>query len=219
MVFGCDAILFDLDGVLIDSSSSIERHWREWAPGHGLEAADIIAVAHGKRTIETMRLVAADLDWEQEAERFTAKEVADTDGVSPIPGAAGFLASLPREAWAIVTSARQDLAQARLQRAGLPIPGLVVAADDVAEGKPAPEGYLLGAQRMGYLPERCIVVEDSPAGIEAARRAGTTVIAVATTHAKDLISDGDVVVDDLRDLCVATLPPAGFRLGIEITTR
>jgi len=219
MRFECDALLFDLDGVLIDSSACIERHWRAWAREHGLDTASIMAVAHGKRTVETMRLIAPELDCETEAERFTSLELADTDGVLMVDAASRLLNGLPREAWAIVTSARADLARARLKQAGLPIPLVLVGAGDVKAGKPAPEAYLVGAARMGIPPERCVVVEDSPSGIEAGKRAGMRVIAVATTHAKSSLVGGDVVVDSLEGLKISRRFSGGARLGIEIDGR
>jgi sugar-phosphatase len=215
MLLGCDAILSDLDGVLIDSSASIERHWRAWAPRHGLDLARILAVAQGLRTIETMRRVAPDLDWEAEAAAFTAGEVADTEGVRPIAGAAELLAGLPRDGWALVTSATRDLAEARLRRAGLPLPGLMITADDVTQGKPAPECYLLASRSLGVPPQACIVLEDSPAGIEAGQRAGMRVVAVAATSPRTAIA-AEAVVADLRALRCCVPPPEGFRLGIEI---
>jgi sugar-phosphatase len=219
MRFECDAILFDLDGVLIDSSACIERHWRVWASEHGLDLAAIMAEAHGKRTIETMRLIAPELDCEREAERFTALELADTEGVLIVDGASRLLNVLPLDAWAIVTSAGTDLALARLKQAGLSIPLVLVGADDVKAGKPAPEAYLVGAARMGIPPERCVVVEDSPSGIQAGRRAGMRVIAVATTHAKLSLTGGDTVLDSLVDLRISRRFSGGARLGIEIAGR
>ena len=167
--FECDAILFDLDGVLVDSTSCITRHWEGWARRHGLEIAAVMQVAHGFRTVETIRLVAPHLDAEKEAERITAIEVADTEGVEAIEGALSLLEGLPEGAWAIVTSGSQELARARLRRAGLPVPQTIVSGDDVSQGKPAPEPYLVGANRLGKAAEDIVVIEDAPAGIESAR--------------------------------------------------
>ena len=200
----CDAILFDLDGVLIDSSACIVRHWRGWAQLHGLDVAVIMRVAHGVRTIETMRQVAPHLNLEAQAARFTAGEIVDTDGVVRLAGAAELLEMIPADAWAIVTSGGRELARARLARAELPIPGTLVTADDVRDGKPAPEPYLLAAKRLGIPAARCVVVEDSPAGIEAGRAAGMPVIAVTTTHARGELLEQDNVIDQLSDLRVST---------------
>ncbi len=199
----CDAILFDLDGVLIDSRICIVRHWREWARQHSLDPAAIMRVAHGMRTVETMQLVAPHLDAEKETERFTAYEVVDTEGVVAIEGASKLLNGLPQDAWAIVTSGSKELAMARLRRAGLPMPRTLITADDVKQGKPAPEPYLVAAKRLGIAPSRCMVVEDAPAGIEAARAAGMQVIAMTTTHSREQLPEGGWVIDRLSALHIA----------------
>lgn len=212
----CDAVLFDLDGVLIDSSTCIVRHWREWAQQHDLDLAAIMRVAHGMRTVETMRLIAPHLDVEEEAARFTAAEVAETDGVVQIEGASELLGMLPADAWAVVTSAGLALARSRMRRAGLPFPRLFVTSDDVKQGKPAPEAYLVAAERMGVATARCVVLEDSPAGIEAAHAAGMQVIAITTTHARDELPEPRLVIDDLSALHVAEGGGGGHRLMIQI---
>jgi sugar-phosphatase len=212
----CDAVLFDLDGVLIDSSRCIVRHWRAWADQHGLDLAAIMRTAHGMRTVETMRLVAPHLDVEEDAERFEAGEVADTEGVLEIAGAATLLRTLPPDAWAIVTSASPKLAVARLRRVGLPLPRTLVTADDVRQGKPAPEPYLLAAEQMGLTPDRCVVVEDSPAGIEAARAAGMPVIAITTTHAPEQLRRYGWLIERLCALDITPGGESGRRLVIQI---
>jgi sugar-phosphatase len=212
----CDAVLFDLDGVLIDSTSCITRHWAAWARGHGLELATVMQAAHGVRTIETMRLVAPYLDVEAEAARFTAREVADTDGVVVIDGAARLLSRLPQDAWGIVTSGSNGLARARLARARLPVPDTLVTADDVQQGKPDPEPYLVGAERLGIPVARCVVVEDAPAGIEAARRAGMRVIGVTSTHPREELLGTAAVAGQLSNLSIATGEGDGGRLTIWI---
>jgi sugar-phosphatase len=194
----CEAILFDLDGVLINSTSCITRHWEEWARRHGLEMTAVMQVAHGLRTVETTRLVAPFLDAEKEAERSTAAEIADTDGVVAIEGALEMLTALPEGVWAIVTSESHELAKARLRRAGLPIPDTLVSGDDVRHGKPAPEPYLVGASRLGRAAERCVVIEDSPAGIEAACATGMQVVGITTTHPREALECA--VVDGLSAL-------------------
>lgn len=213
----CDVLLFDLDGVLIDSTPCILRHWREWAAGNGLDLTTIMEAAHGVRTIETMRSVAPHLDTEIEAARFTAHEVADTEGVSAIPGAGELLAAIPQEAWAIVTSAGATLAEARLRQAGLPIPPQLVSADDVTQGKPDPEPYVVGARRTGTPVERCVVVEDAPAGVTAGSVAGMHVIGIKATYPrKALLQAGaNVVVECLSQLRIHQGTP-GFRLAIEV---
>ena len=210
----CDALLLDLDGVLIDSTSCITRHWEAWAARHDLDLVAVMQAAHGIRTIETMRLVAPHLDLEQEAERFTAGEIADMDGVVVIEGAPELLATLPEETWAVVTSGSAELATARLKRAGLPVPSVLVTAGDVQQGKPAPDPYLLGAERLGLPVESCVAVEDSPAGIQAARAAGMRVIGIAATHAREELGQATVVVDRLSALRITKDDRAGHRLVI-----
>ena len=199
----CEAVLFDLDGVLIDSTSCITRHWREWTRQHNLDMAALMKVAHGLRTVETMRIVAPHLNAEKEAERFTDVEVADTEGVVAIDGALRVVQGLPKDAWAIVTSANHELAKARLKQAGLPMPQTLVSGDDVGQGKPAPEPYLVAAQRLGKAPQQCVVVEDAPAGIEAALAAGMHVIGIAATHPREEL-DGTLIVTKLSDVHIFT---------------
>jgi sugar-phosphatase len=212
----CDAVLFDLDGVLIDSTICITRHWEAWARQHGLDVDDVMQVAHGIRTVETMQRVAPHLDVEKEAERFTAREVVDSEGVVAIDSASRLLNGLPRDVWAIVTSGSRELATARLRWTGLPIPRTLVTADDVRQGKPAPEPYLVGAKRLGVAVEGCVVVEDAPAGIEAARAAGMRVIGIATTHLRDELVGCEVVIDRLSALRIAAGEAQAHRLAIQI---
>ncbi len=148
----CDAILFDLDGVLIDSTSCIIRHWKVWADKHDLDLNKIMQVAHGMRTIETIRLAAPHLDAVKEEEQFTKREIADSDGVVAIEGANQILSSLPDGKWTIVTSGCLELVKARMAKTGCRSQNLVTA-DDVSQGKPAPEPYLVGAKRLGVVPK------------------------------------------------------------------
>lgn len=214
MQLECTAILFDLDGVLIDSTTNITRHWRQWAQRHGLDLAEIMRVAHGRITIETMRLVAPHLPVEEEARHFAAVEVADTEGVITIAGAPALLASLPAAAWAIVTSGSRDVATARLKSRGLPIPKIMVTADDVIHGKPDPEPYLVAAKRLGVPANQCVVVEDSPAGIAAACAAGMRSVAVASTHADHELEAATAIARQLDDIQVDTARDG--RLTIQI---
>jgi sugar-phosphatase len=203
----CPAILFDLDGVLIDSTACVERHWRAWASKHHLEVEPILRIAHGVRNIETMRLVAPHLDAEEEAAQFAADEVADTVGVVAVEAAPGLIAALSDAPWAIVTSCSAALAQARLGTAQLAGPPVLITGSDVARGKPDPQPYLLAASRLGVVPGNCVVVEDAPAGIRSAKRAGMRVIGVAFTYdPADLVASGaDTVIDGLADLVVRRL--------------
>jgi len=199
-VLQCDAVIFDIDGVLVDSTALVERHWQEWAARHGLDPAAIMAVAHGRPSVETMRLVAPHLDAEAEATDMEAREAFDTDGLVRVAGAAELVRSAPARSWAVVTSGSQAIARTRLGFAGVPAPDVLVTSDDVARGKPDPESHLLAAERLGVAPERCIVIEDAPAGVEAARAAGMRVIAVATTHRPEELVEADAVVARLADI-------------------
>ena len=198
--FECDAILFDLDGVLIDSTTCIIRHWQKWAEKHGFDLNKIMQVAHGRPTIEVMRLVAPHLSVEEEARRFQAAEALDTEGVDKIAGAARLLNLLPPDTWAIVTSGTRDVATTRLKHAGLPIPTILITADDVTRGKPSPEPYLLAAKQLGIAPDRCVVVEDSPAGISAAHAAGMCAIAMTTTHTPQELANADAIAEHLSNI-------------------
>jgi sugar-phosphatase len=202
----CDALLFDLDGVLIDSTSAILRIWKDWADTHGVDIREIERVAHGLRSVETIRRVAPHLDAEKEAELFMQRELLDSNGVVAFDGAGALLNSLPEGAWAVVTSAREELVKIRMPLAGLPIPRLMVTANDVKEGKPSPEPYLAGARKVGVPPERCLVVEDAPAGIQAAKAAGMRAVAIASTHTRGALekTGADLVLDKISDLKVWT---------------
>jgi sugar-phosphatase len=196
----CDAILFDLDGVLIDSTTCIVRHWQQWADQHGLDMAAIRPVFHGRPTIETMQLVAPHLPIEEEARRFAAAEALDSEGVTVIDGAAALLASLPHDGWAIVTSGTRPVATARIKYAGLPLPSVLVTADDVSQGKPSPEPFLVAAAQLGLGPDQCVVVEDSPAGLAAATAAGMPAIAVAFTHPAAELTRAVAIADHLANI-------------------
>jgi sugar-phosphatase len=192
-LFTCDAVLFDMDGTLVDSTAVVERQWRRWADERGFDPAPFIARAHGRRTIDTLRELAPDLATEEEAARFDAEEAADSAGVVPVPGAHALLAHLPGDRWGLVTSATATLARGRMAAASLPLPDVLVTADDVARGKPDPEGYQAAARRLRANPARCLVFEDTPAGLEAGTAAGMIVIAITTTHPGHALRDACVL--------------------------
>jgi sugar-phosphatase len=179
--FNCDAVLLDMDGTLVDSTECVVRQWRNWAERHGLELQPILAISHGRPTLETIQLIAPHLATTEEVHAFDEAELEDSEGIKAIRGAAPFVAALPDNRWAVVTSASQKLARLRLQCAGLPIPRVLVSSDDVRRGKPHPEPYLLAAARVGIQPERCLVIEDAKAGVEAALAAGMQVVGITTT--------------------------------------
>lgn len=168
----CERILFDLDGVLVDSLPLIERILRAWAVGHGLDDDEAVARSYGRRDIDLIALVAPHLDAAHEARVIAEREERDFEGIRPIRGAAALLASLPPGRWGIVTSGTRAVARGRLAAAGLPEPDVLLAAEDFERGKPDPEGYLKGAAALGTPPGRCVVFEDARAGVEAARAAG-----------------------------------------------
>lgn len=211
----CNAVIFDLDGVLINSSVCIELHWQQWAEKHNLDLNKIMEVAHGRPTIETMRLIAPHLPTKEEAAQFEAAEALDTAGVVVIEGAAPLLNSLPTESWAIATSGTYVVATARLRHTKLPVPRILVTADDVTHGKPNPEPYLLAAKRLGLSPAECIVFEDAPAGIEAAKSAGMRVIAIASTHSQDQLTMADSIIERLVDIKI-TNSEDDYQLGVQL---
>ncbi len=192
------AVLFDNDGVLVDSKDAGEVAWRTWAGRYGQDPEAVIAVVHGVRSRETVaRFVAPDLVEAATAE-IDALELASTAGTVAIPGAAALVGSLPDEARAVVTSAPRALAEARLRAAGVPVPATVVSSEDVSRGKPAPDPYLAAADRLGVDPAACVVLEDSDNGIRAARAAGVGAVVGIGTSA--LGQGCDVVVADLTHL-------------------
>jgi sugar-phosphatase len=187
--FECSAIVFDLDGVLVDSTGYVEEQWRRWAASKGLPVEPFLKVCHGRRALETIRLAAPHLDAEAEVAAFVP-EAGDGQVLEPVDGAPRLLEALPVGSWAVATSGPRAVATDRLQRAGLPIPAVLICAEDVLRGKPSPDVYLLAAAGLGVVPGECLVVEDAPAGIEAARAAGMGVVALTTTHhAEELRAD------------------------------
>jgi sugar-phosphatase len=200
----CDGVLFDLDGVLVDSARVVVRTWHTWARTKGLDAERFMEIAHGRRPAETIRLIAPDLDAEAEAAELERLEVNDTDGILQIEGALELLRSLPEGSWTVVTSGSRALASGRMRHVGLPLPERFVTADDVSSGKPHPEAYLKGAEILGASPETCVVIEDAPAGVQSAKAAGMRVVAVATTHRAEDLHEADVVLGALSEMRVLT---------------
>jgi sugar-phosphatase len=183
------AFLFDMDGTLINSIPSAVRAWTAWANRHGIDVDALMAVMHGVRAIETIRRFAPPgVDPQAEFEALLQAEIDDVADVVEIPGAAAFVAALPPERWAIVTSAPRSLAEVRLRAAGLGTPGVMVTADDVSQGKPAPDCFLLAAERLGVSAADCLVWEDAPAGIAAGVAAGADVMVITETHHAPLVT-------------------------------
>ena len=196
----CDAMLFDLDGVLVDSSAAITRQWQLWAARHAVDMAAIERIWHGRRAIDIMRAVAPHVDLVAKARYLQEGETNDTEGVIAHAGALALLQALPTQCWAIATSGPRAVATARLRRANLPIPPIFITGDDVRNGKPNPDPYLLAAQGLGIAPERCVVVEDAVAGVAAGLAAGAQVIGVTTNHAAHELADATVVIERLSQL-------------------
>jgi len=194
VIFTSKAFLFDVDGVLVDSTPSVARVWRRWALEHKLDPEAVIAQAHGRRSIETIRCFAPELDAEQENRYVENMEIDDKEGIIPIPGALELLRQTPADRFAVITSGTRALAQARLQYAGFPWPKYSVTADDVVHGKPSPEPYLKGAALLGAAAADCLVFEDTPAGIKSARAAGMPVIALSTTLSAQELRVADAVL-------------------------
>jgi sugar-phosphatase len=199
----CQALLFDLDGVLIDSVACVERHWRTWAAENQIKFERVMQFAHGRRAEETIRLVAPQLNAPAEAAKLGETEALDTDGVVAVHGADRLLSQLPQNRWAIVTTGPYRTATARIQRACLPSPAALVTGEDVEKGKPAPDAYLLAADRIGNDPDECIVIEDAPPGLSSARSAGMQVIGVCSTHSSEELADADIIVPRLSSIHVA----------------
>jgi sugar-phosphatase len=193
-----DAVLFDLDGTLIDSTPAVERTWQRWALGHGLVPGSW-SFQHGVPARQMLALLIPAAEVDAAFERLTEIEVSDLDGIVLLPGSVEALAALPDGRAAIATSGTEPLAKARISHTGLPAPSVVVTASDTPIGKPDPAPYLLAAQRLGVDPARCLVVEDAPAGLVAARAAGCATLAVLTTHPADDL-DADALADSLADV-------------------
>ena len=195
------ALLLDMDGTLVCSTDDVELVWRIWCREHQLDPEPVLAMCHGMRSREVIRALAPQLDVEREAARLDELEMQHTGG-NAITGAGELLRHLPPELWAIVTSASERVAHHRLNCAGLPLPNLLVGAVAVINGKPDPEPYLLGAERLGVTPARCLVFEDAPAGIESALRAGCTVVQVGGDAPLN-----PAVVAVIRDWCEVKVEP------------
>ena len=212
--FSCSAILFDLDGVLCDSTGAVDREWREWARRKGVDAEAVMAIAHGVRTIEVIRRVAPHLDAEAEADAIENDEASDQAGVSVMSGAVELVRSIPQGRWGVVTSGSRLLASARLPFCGLPVPDVLVTSDDVTNGKPHPEPYLKGAERLGFDPADCLVIEDAPAGIQAARAAGMRVIGITSTYLAVALGQADAVIARLAQIQVTSNGAGKLRVAV-----
>ena len=214
----CSALLFDLDGVLIDSTPAVARVWSRWAVEHGLDPEAVVRLAHGRPSRTTIRELLPGADIDRENREVERREMEDLDGVVLLPGAREILNNLPPERWTIATSCTRPLAEVRLRAAGLPIPETIVTSSDVRIGKPDPEPYLKAAAKLGFAPSDCVVVEDAPAGIRAGKGAGTRVIAFVTTMVRrDLEEAGaDWIVRNCADIGVSCDNELGLQLSLSL---
>jgi sugar-phosphatase len=200
----CRGILFDLDGVLVDSTPAVARVWAGWAREHGFDPDEVVRQAHGRPSISTIRELLPNGDHAAEDREVERREIADVDGIIPLPGAMELLRALPLEGWAIVTSCTRALAGVRIAAAGLPLPKRLVTSTDVRRGKPDPEPYLTGARILGVDAADCVVIEDAPAGIRAGKAAGARVLALRTTSTDMELQEAGAnwVVNNCADLFV-----------------
>ncbi|KIF70079.1 HAD family hydrolase [Streptomyces sp. AcH 505] len=200
------ALLLDMDGTLVNSDAVVERCWRRWAVGHGLDPVEVLKVVHGRQGHATMAVLLPERPMEQnyaDNRLLLAEETADTDGIVPVHGAPAFLAAVAALPHALVTSADVALAEARMGAAGLPMPQVRVTSEDVSASKPDPEGFLKGAAELGFAASECLALEDSDAGVTAARAAGAKVLGIGP-RAATLGTDAHV-----QDLTQVTVAPTG----------
>jgi sugar-phosphatase len=204
----CRGVLFDLDGVLVDSTPAVARVWKKWAARHGLSPEEVVKRAHGRPSIATIRELLPQVNAERENRIVERAEIEDIEGVVPLPGAQELLRALPPERWTIVTSCTRPLAEVRLRAAGLKIPGKMVTCSDVERGKPHPEPYLKGAAAVGTNATDCVVVEDAPAGIRSGKAAGSKVIALRTTAVEEELREAgaDWIVGNCGDIGAGKVP-------------
>jgi mannitol-1-/sugar-/sorbitol-6-phosphatase len=213
-------VLFDLDGVLVDSTPAVARCWTKWSRLHGFNAEDVVRQAHGRPSIVTMRELLPNTDFEAENHQMERWEIEDMDGVVPLPGVLQLLQAIPADRWAIVTSCTRPLAEVRIRVAGLPWPQFLVTSADVQRFKPDPDPYLKGAELLKLAPADCLVVEDAPAGIRAGKAAGAAVLALRTTDIDPQLSaaGAEWIVNDLASVQLDPLADnrhLAFSLAVE----
>ena len=212
----CAALLFDMDGVLINSTPAVARVWGRWAVDHGFNPEEVIAHAHGRPSLATVREYLPNSDHEAENREVERREIEDLEGVVPLPGALDLLRSLPDSRWTIVTSCTRPLAEVRIKATGLPLPKRLITSNDITHGKPHPEPYLKAATILGFPPAECVILEDVPAGIRSAKAAGGRVIALTTTVEEPALREAgaDWVLDSCADI---RLVSSNGRLSLALT--
>ena len=210
MILSCAAVLFDVDGTLVDSTPLVERAARAWAAEYGIDPDEFLSDAHGRRTIDRVADFLPPDQVHDATARLDALESTGTDGITALPGALDLLANLNGLPHAFVTSMDKAQLNLRANAAGVPLPRVVVTAEDVPDGKPDPSGYLQAAAHLGVDPSACVVIEDAPAGIAAGRGAGATVLAVLTSHPEGSLTAAHHTVEDLTHVTAA---PNGLRVN------
>lgn len=202
----CVALLFDLDGVLINSTPAVARVWRRWAVERGFNPEEVVERAHGRPSLTTIREYLPNADHHAENREVERREIQDLEGVVPLPGALELLASLPSDRWTIVTSCTRPLAEVRIKAAGLPLPPKMITSTDIVHGKPNPEPFLKGSALLGFAAHQCVVFEDVPAGVRAGKAAGARVIAFTTTVDKSALQDAgaDFVLRNCAEVHLAS---------------
>ena len=212
----CAAVLFDLDGVLINSTLAVARVWRCWALEHGFDPQEVVARAHGRPSLTTVREYLPNADHEAENREVERREIEDLEGVVPLPGALDLLANLPHERWTIVTSCTRPLAEVRIKATGLPLPSKMITSSDIIHGKPHPEPYLKAASLLGFAAPDCVVLEDVPAGIRAGKAASARVIAFKTTAAESALrgAGADWVLNNCSEIRVVSVSAKQLTLAL-----
>jgi mannitol-1-/sugar-/sorbitol-6-phosphatase len=210
------ALLFDLDGVLIDSTPAVARVWTRWAIERGFDPAEVVERAHGRPSLSTIRELLPHADHEAENRIVERCEIEDLEGVVPLPGVLALLASIPPTRWTIVTSCTRVLAEVRIRHAGLPIPQRFITSTDIVHGKPDPEPYVKAAALLGFPASECVVFEDAPAGIRSGKAAGAKVIAFRTTAAEPELRQAGAtcIVNSCADVRVNSVLSDGLLLKL-----
>lgn len=212
MTLTCRGVLFDMDGTLVDSTSVVEAAWNWWAKRHGIPLEMVLSFSHGRPTVATMEEFLPGQDHTAELEEMARFEEAQVEGILAVPGAKQVVNAVQNHSWAIVTSAWRALAEARVLAAGFPLPSVIVPVDEIRNGKPDPEGFLIAAEQIRVPPEECVVFEDTRPGIDAGLNAGMQVVGLLTTVDAGQLRHSPLI-RDFRDV---TVQAAGDRLHLEI---
>ncbi|KAK9722359.1 DL-glycerol-3-phosphatase [Basidiobolus ranarum] len=208
--FQCKALLFDMDGTLIDTTQPVERYWKQFCKTHNIVEEELFAMCHGVRSIEVLKRFTPHLATPEYSMQIETEAAMDAEGVVSIVGAHELLHKLPSERWAIVTSAGRGMAELRVGQQGFPVPNVFITGTEVTHGKPHPEGYLRAAKELGVDPSECIVFEDAPAGVQAALNGNMRVIGVISTHTKESLDGANVHIKHYDDLDIQFNQDTGY---------